>query len=113
MKWIAVIILMMVPISCGGSRVAVANRYAEFSSENPPCKSPPISVDEVIGVAKKALRGDFSPKGMAEPNRRVREFKCVYLYEQSAIYFNGIPASLDVPDATYKIYISRDGRYIR
>ncbi len=57
------------------------------------------------------MQEDFWPAGMAEPNRRVRAFNCVYIYEQSVLYRDGRPVPIDSIDGSAMIYIARDGSH--
>jgi hypothetical protein len=111
-SFLAFILFFPLLSSCVFSSAREENRYRRFSAELPPCRLPSLSEEEVLEIAKRALGKHFSMEGMPEPNRRIREFRCIYIYEQSSIYFSGKPASLDVPDAKYMIFISRDGLYM-
>ena len=114
----AVPALCVLLFGCGGTaytRDATNVRLLRAAAEEiPPCHLPPLSDVEVFAIAQEALGPDFNqPPGLAEPLRRIHEYRCLYIYEQSAYYVNGAPVSLDGVDTKFEIWIARDGSYLR
>ncbi len=87
--------------------------FASSIRELPPCHLPPLTDTEILIVAQKVLGEDYSPPGLPEPLRRIRPFRCLYIYEQSAYYFKGTPAPVDGVDTTFELWIARDRTYLR
>ena len=99
---IAVGLLCIALASC-----AYPTRFARFTAETPPCHLAPLSEAEVHEIVVKAGKS-YAPPGLPEPIWQVTEFGCVYRYEQSGLYFNGKPATLNMVDASYEILVARD-----
>jgi hypothetical protein len=96
----------------GDTQPKEQNSYQEFASEIPPCRLPTLSTDDVLAIAERALGEAYGGELEPPPNRRVRMFKCIYIYEQSIHLYDGKPMSLDAPDSTMGLWISRTGQYI-
>jgi hypothetical protein len=83
--------------------------FRRFTSEQPPCRLPPLSdaqVHEAVIKAGKSLH----PDGRPEPIWRVTPFRCVYQYEESAFYLKDRPAGPSDIDGMVSMYIARDSR---
>ena len=81
--------------------------FARFTYETPPCHLPPLTDAQVHETVVKAGES-FAPAGYPEPIWRVAPFRCVYRYEQSALYVKGKPVPLNTVDGTSVIWVSRD-----
>lgn len=101
--------------ACAGpiSSESSENKFDLFAAELPPCRLAPLSEGEVLAIAHDVLGETFQPKDLPEPQRRVREYRCVYIYEQSTLYFNGAPASIDAADAALRLWIARDRTFMQ
>jgi len=80
--------------------------------EEPPCHLPPLSDVEVHDAVAKVSKPDPAFKGLPPPNWRVTERRCIYFYEESAFYYNGKPATVDMVDCCSIVAVSRDGKII-
>ena len=82
-------------------------------AEEPPCHLPPLSDAEVHDAVARVSEPDPAFKGLPPPNWKVTERKCIYFYEESALYYNGKPASVDSVDCCLVFAVSRDGKIIQ
>jgi hypothetical protein len=95
----------------GFGLAACTPMFDRYLSERPPCHLLPLTDSQVLSLVREKLGSeDFLPKNLPEPNRRVSQKDCIYFYEQSEIYYNGQPVSLDALDSGFIMMVTRDGR---
>jgi hypothetical protein len=81
--------------------------FTRFTSEEAPCKLPPLTDLQVHDAVVKVGKS-FHPDGLPEPNWKVTPLRCVYEYEESAFYMNGKPSGSKDIDGMVSMYVARD-----
>ena len=92
----------MLVLYCALASCAGPSQFERFVSEQPPCRLPALSKDEVLAIARKVLGNTYYEQ--PEPTRSVTEQGCVYKYRQ---YVES--QALDASD-TADLVIRRDRR---
>lgn len=97
------VIICLAITGCAGP-----DAFQRFASEAPPCRLHPLTEAQVHEIVLKAGKSTWI-EGFPEPMWKVREYRCVYFYEQSAFYYKGRPVQLDTVDGSDIVIVSRGG----